>query len=209
MKIILDCSNLCRNIIRRNLANDFECLDYTDEVTIMPSYLLIKEINTLEDVTSCQMLHFCNVAFIIKNGKYMFELLQFKPILFLRYDQLDNDLDELIKRVSLFTKEKELMIDFHCGYQHIRLNIHSIIYIESNAHYLLIHTINSTVKVREKLSLVKEKLASLGFIQVHRSYLINNSYITKITTNELIMSNGDCIPIGKKYHDQIIELCKK
>ena len=80
-----------------------------------------------------------------------------------------------------------------------RMNVKNITYVESYAHYLLIHTLNSTVKVREKISVALQKLEPLGFIQVHRSYVINHDRIKKIDTDNITLSDETIIPIGKKY----------
>ena len=91
------------------------------------------------------------------------------------------------------------MLEFQCGYQTVRMNVKNITYVESYAHYLLIHTLNSTVKVREKISVALQKLEPFGFIQVHRSYVINHDRIKKIDTDNITLSDETIIPIGKKY----------
>ena len=83
--------------------------------------------------------------------------------------------------------------------QNIGWKLENITYVESYAHYLLIHTLNSTVKVREKISVALQKLEPLGFIQVHRSYVINHDRIKKIDTDNITLSDETIIPIGKKY----------
>ena len=55
------------------------------------------------------------------------------------------------------------------------------------------------VKVREKISVALQKLEPLGFIQVHRSYVINHDRIKKIDTDNITLSDETIIPIGKKY----------
>ena len=53
------------------------------------------------------------------------------------------------------------MLEFQCGYQTVRMNVKNITYVESYAHYLLIHTLNSTVKVREKYQWLYKNLNPL------------------------------------------------
>ena len=124
----------------------------------------------------------------------MFELLEFNPLAFIRSANINADLDELINRIEYLN-----MLEFQCGYQTVRMNVKNITYVESYAHYLLIHALNSTVKVREKISVALQKLEPFGFIQVHRSYVINHDRIKKIDTDNITLSDETIIPIGKKY----------
>ena len=44
------------------------------------------------------------------------------------------------------------MLEFQCDYQTVRMNVKNITYVESYAHYLLIHTLNLTVIQRKNIS---------------------------------------------------------
>ena len=153
----------------------------------------VKEIKNIKSISNA------NIVCLIDSGLFMFELLEFNPLAFIRSANINADLDELINRIEYLNKGLGVMLEFQCGYQTVRMNVKNITYVESYAHYLLIHTLNSTVKVREKISVALQKLEPLGFIQVHRSYVINHDRIKKIDTDNITLSDETIIPIGKKY----------
>ena len=162
----------------------------------------IKEVKNLEDIENIKNIKSisnANIVCLIDSGLFMFELLEFNPLAFIRSANINADLDELINRIEYLNKGLGVMLEFQCGYQTVRMNVKNITYVESYAHYLLIHTLNSTVKVREKISVALQKLEPLGFIQVHRSYVINHDRIKKIDTDNITLSDETIIPIGKKY----------
>ncbi len=82
----------------------------------------------------------------------------------------------------------------------------SIIYIESFGHTIIIHTMDKEYKSQNKFKDIHELLKSHGFIQCHKSYIINMRYIESIEKNSCInLTNGLKIPIGRKYNVDTIE----
>lgn len=202
MKVILECSHQYINTIKRKLNAHLEQITYLDSFTGNDLSLFIKEVKNLEDIENIKNIKSisnANIVCLIDSGLFMFELLEFNPLAFIRSANINADLDELINRIEYLNKGLGVMLEFQCGYQTVRMNVKNITYVESYAHYLLIHTLNSTVKVREKISVALQKLEPLGFIQVHRSCVINDDRIKKIDTDNITLSDETIIPIGKKY----------
>ena len=180
-----------------SLEKEFEEMQNDNDLS-----LFIKEVKNLEDIENIKNIKSisnANIVCLIDSGLFMFELLEFNPLAFIRSANINADLDELINRIEYLNKGLGVMLEFQCGYQTVRMNVKNITYVESYAHYLLIHTLNSTVKVREKISVALQKLEPFGFIQVHRSYVINHDRIKKIDTDNITLSDETIIPIGKKY----------
>lgn len=202
MKIALDCNEILQNklkvILQKYLINykivSSEELDYLSVV--------IKEVKDLSDITYLKDLKSktkCDIICLIKSCDYMFELLDLKPLGFIRSIKINEEINTLIKYLKYKSQGLNHRIEFKSNYQMIRINVNNIMYVESIAHYLLIHTQTSTFKVREKISSVSEKLKPFGFIQVHKSYIVNEVYITKIDKNEIELLSEKRIPVGKKY----------
>jgi two-component system LytT family response regulator len=86
--------------------------------------------------------------------------------------------------------------------------ISKIVYVESFGKKMIIntnkdgHTLNQDTISGYSLTRLLEMLAADSFIQCHKSYLVNRSYIRKIDKQEMTISlmQGDIkIPIGEKY----------
>jgi two-component system LytT family response regulator len=73
-----------------------------------------------------------------------------------------------------------------------------VIAIEAQGNYVALRCGSSTHLLRESISAVAEKLESNGFIRIHRSVLVNISFVEEIrphTTGEYILQ----LKGGKKY----------
>ena len=46
-------------------------------------------------------------------------------------------------------------------------------------------------------------LKGKGFIRCHKGYLVNSRYIEKVHGNELELSGGEVIPIGRSYDKDV------
>lgn len=86
------------------------------------------------------------------------------------------------------------------GHNHIKLQLHEIIYLEALKDYTGIVTNKKKYCVLTSLgNLLKEKAFST-FIRIHRSYAIQKHFIRKITSKEVLV-NDVLLPIGRTYKD--------
>jgi two-component system LytT family response regulator len=76
-----------------------------------------------------------------------------------------------------------------------------ILYIESLGNYMKLYSkkLKSPIIIYGSLSNIGDEINSTDFIQVHRSYIVNTREITSTTFKSLTMSNGEIIPVGRKY----------
>lgn len=85
------------------------------------------------------------------------------------------------------------------------LLISEVIYINAVGRNSIIHTTSGTqFRIRKSISDFISKFKDY-FTVIHRSYVINNSYISCIQRYEVIMIDGSKIPIPKKRYKEIRE----
>lgn len=118
---------------------------------------------------------------------------------------------DLIKAVSELINSPlmpKAPIKFH-DLQGIIFNIKSddLIYVKSEYKVLAFHTINCIYKSRDcKLEHLLSILSS-DFVQCHKSYIINTSYISNYdkTTKLIRLGNNtdNLVPVGRKYKEQL------
>lgn len=82
-----------------------------------------------------------------------------------------------------------------------------ILYVESCRNKILIKTLTDRHCIKGSLHGWKDKLAPYGFVQCHRSYLVNINQIKRIgsysSTYELILKSGDKFPLSRNYEKQL------
>lgn len=91
----------------------------------------------------------------------------------------------------------------------IKIAFNEIIYIEGLKDYVIIRMENSRVIALQTMKSLEDKLQSLNFRRVHRSYIVNVDKIIAIDGNDLeVMEKGQVklIPIGKNYRDELLDL---
>ncbi len=74
-----------------------------------------------------------------------------------------------------------------------------IIYIESKAHHVLVHTLNEIITFYGSLENERNKLPNY-FLNSHKSYAANMNYIKRIEKNKIYFSTGEIIDISKSRY---------
>ena len=76
-----------------------------------------------------------------------------------------------------------------------------ILYIESLGNYMKLYSakLNLPLIIYGSLSSIASEIDSTNFVQVHRSFIVNVNKIKTVTFKTLTMSNGEMIPVGRKY----------
>jgi len=106
--------------------------------------------------------------------------------------------DEVTKPRFIFVKSE---------YDNIKINTSDIQYIQGLKDYIKIFTLD-TKKAILTLSNFKEilnKLPSEEFIRVHRSFIINTSFIKAIQKTKIVLINDIRIPIGETYKEEVFK----
>lgn len=119
---------------------------------------------------------------------YLVKPVQERNLLML-LDKLDR-----MKRRQQEEKEKSIIIQYKAGSE--VYTYREILYLESKAHQVIIHTRDKDIIVYEKLNVYEEQLKD-GFVRVHQSYLVNMQYIKRIDRKELLLQNDVSLPVSK------------
>ena len=112
-------------------------------------------------------------------------------------------LEQYLNKVLLRSQKKENLTFFSQG-SLFSLDIRKIMYIESRNHITVIHTASEAYQAREKLSDFMPRLAG-AFIQCHKSYAVNMSWIQRMDPGQLLLRSGAKIPISRSRTQQTRE----
>lgn len=143
---------------------------------------------------------------VITNETILMDLLYFYPLCFIRKKNFDEDLRQCLTLLNTLYEHKETILSFQIKESYIRLNSSKIYYIEAFSHYVMLYTVSGNYMIRHTMADMIKKLKNYHFIQVHRSYIVNYSYIEKISKHQIILTNNTVIPVGKKYRNMILKI---
>lgn len=204
--IIIDCSNEIRSMLEQYVDN-LSGIVTTNYKNIDSNFILIKELTDKDDLKLLKELNILPYKYdlisIISSEKYILELLGLHKSYFIKKDMLKENLTIIDECIHNFKNAKSSYIDIISNYEHIIINIHSIIYLESYGHDVIIYTTTGEFKCRKKISLLFQELEYFGFIQVHKSYLVNKKYINAVNSYEIILSDSTTLPVGRKFKQKI------
>ncbi len=96
-------------------------------------------------------------------------------------------------------KKKTLLIQYAGANKAIPID--NIYYMESQSHKILLYTKDGKLEYYAKIGELEEELQR-HFCRIHKGYLVNLSYVDEYSRTEIILTNGDKLPLSKyKYED--------
>ncbi|MCW5515749.1 LytR/AlgR family response regulator transcription factor [Muriicola sp. Z0-33] len=90
------------------------------------------------------------------------------------------------------------------GYEHIKININDIRFIQSNSDYTELFLTDSKHLSQEPLRFWVEYLNPKKFVRIHKSYIINTEKIVKIVGNQVYLANKFTLPIGRAFKEDFM-----
>ena len=102
----------------------------------------------------------------------------------------------LPERKSLFIKS---------GYEWIKIEVADILYIKSDADYTEIVLPEKKYLSSEPLRYWEEALDDSQFVRIHKSFIIHAAKIEKVAANQVYLTNGIVLPIGRAFKDDFLE----
>tara|TARA_R110000823_G_scaffold24811_1_gene73540 strand:- start:1828 stop:2535 length:708 start_codon:yes stop_codon:yes gene_type:complete len=137
-----------------------------------------------------------------------------KPFSFERFVQAVSKVPSKIKKgispqISIEENKFPDMIFIKSGYEHIKVEVADIRFIQSDADYTEIITSARKYVSQEPLRYWEEYLDSKKFVRIHKSYILNISKIQKIIGNQVEFEGNINLPIGRAYKEGFMKLVLK
>ncbi|TKC12078.1 response regulator transcription factor [Pedobacter polaris] len=123
-----------------------------------------------------------------------------KPI---TIDRFDKSLTKFFKLQPITMHEEKTYTYFKVSGKLLKVEHSSIFFAQSIKDYLLLHTNNGNLIVHMTMKYLNELMPEKYFVRVHRSYLVNQAYITAIGKNQVLINKVE-IPIGESYREVLL-----
>lgn len=124
-----------------------------------------------------------------------------KPISFERFLKAVNKVHNLLQQEE-HLEESDDFIFVRSGRQMHKVFLKDIRVVEGLENYVCIYTENSKLLVRSTMKHMIEALPQGTFLQVHKSYLINQKKIDKIDGNRIIVGQH-AIPVARNFREEV------
>jgi two-component system LytT family response regulator len=191
--------------LEATFINAFEALDYLNKNEIDLLFLDVKmpDISGIELYNSLvrkPLLVFTTAYSEHAVTGFELEALDYllKPFTFVRFLKSCNKAQEILQNRS--TVPSHMFIKD--GYDTVKILLEEIRYIEATGNYMKYVLQEKEILTRATLKETIDLLPESQFIQTHRSFILNRTYIQKIERHQVTIDQHN-IPIGAAYMDNL------
>ena len=122
---------------------------------------------------------------------------------FLLKDDLEQTLQDCMDDILWEIMQEERVVEFGFVEGNMRLKVDDIIYIETSRHKNVFYTKEQTFSIYRKMDELEEDLKGMGFVRIHRSFLINMKYIERISSYVMLLTTGKEISVPKSRYPEV------
>jgi DNA-binding LytR/AlgR family response regulator len=146
------------------------------------------------------------LIFVTNHEALVYQSFQYHPFGFIRKNYFSQEIGQVISSAVNVLQERQDTISIKMNNEIIRIKLCDIMYFEADSNYVNIFTKTTTYHHRESLWVLEKQLSAKGFIRIHKGYLINQQFVHAIRCNEVELSSGGLLPIGRTNHENVRKL---
>lgn len=147
------------------------------------------------------------ILFVTNHEDKVFHSYDTHPFWFIRKSHMHDlqiALPKLIQQIDADNEKKRLLFNLKAENQIIEIDINTLTYIESYKNNIVIHDrITGEKQIRCKISEAERQLYALNIIRIQNSILVNCRYISKITSRDVILTNGVHLSLSRSKADYV------
>lgn len=148
------------------------------------------------------------IVYISHEQQYAMQLFETTPLDFLVKPISKGAVERVLKRYLKKQEETGKFFTFKMAREIIRLPYSSIMYIQSRAHKLLVHTMERQWEFYGKVEEI-EKIMPKYFVRIHKSFLVNEYFIISYGYDKVCLLNNQQLNISRTYINEIQKRMKK
>lgn len=153
------------------------------------------------------------VIFISSHDSYVFRSLAFRPFRFIRKSRYEEELYEAFVGALQVLERKSRILSVASGGETVPVNLSDILYFDVYSHSVFLHTNSDKMPVRRSLQELEDELKSVGFIRIHKSYLVNSRHIYFVKSASVVLDDHSTLPVSKHrikdVRDKMIKYVKR
>lgn len=134
------------------------------------------------------------IMFVTNYEDKVYQSYEYHPFWFIRKSHmhdLDVILPRLVQKIEVEQEKKKLTFNLKTENYTVEIDINTLIYIESCKNNIIIcDRVSGKKQVRCKITEAEKQLYPFNIIRIQNSVLVNCRYISKITSREVILTNG-------------------
>lgn len=171
-------------------------------------YLLDIEMKKMDGLSLAEVLRKnekdAYIVFITDYTQYALRGYDVKAYQYILKSALNNKLPETLKLIySDYIEKQEEYFVIQTNSRYEKVPYREIYYIYKEKKNSVFVTKQEKTQIRMPLQKVYEKLPKDEFIYVDRSYIVNIRYIKKFYKQEIVLTNGDMLPVSRSHMSEV------
>lgn len=147
------------------------------------------------------------IIFVSSHESWVFDAHEYMPLWFVRKGLLKRDMNRAIQKYLEVTACRRISYKIQGGYGSGEVLLRDILYIECNGHTLTFKMCSEMeYTVYGSLKPVEEELKEYGFLRIHRNYLVNLAYVSRLAKHDAVLISGAAIPTRRDRRKRIREV---
>lgn len=142
------------------------------------------------------------IVFITGYPDYMPEGYDVAALHYLLKPVSEEKLFEVLDRAHTARRKAEQVILCPTEQGKVRIPVREILYAEAFLHTTELHTAGKTYRVSHSISEL-ETILGQEAVRCHRSYLVLLRHVLRISKTELVLTNGEVLPISRSAAPQV------
>lgn len=146
--------------------------------------------------------HVWKIVFVSKNTERIFDIFSIKTLGFVKkpinYESIEKWLNVINNELN-----KNDIVKYNTGSGKGVISVNKIVYVQGERNCVLVITEDDMFMAMENLKSWEERLVKTDVVRVHKSYLVNMSYISEFGKEIKIQKRKEMIPIGRKYEKNV------
>lgn len=139
------------------------------------------------------------IIFVTNRDDMVFTSIKFAPFRFVRKSNLDEELTEAVRALQHKVASDKIKLELPNSKANLTINIEEIVCFTSVKHdvYAVVDKKENKYLMQSTMKALEAAYASLGFIRIHASYIVNYRHVFSINRDGVRLENGDILPISR------------
>jgi DNA-binding LytR/AlgR family response regulator len=143
------------------------------------------------------------IVFISNMDHLVYDSFTYNPFWFLRKSDMKR-LSEVLQKLAEYIQMRKDTVLLTIENKKISISVTDIVYIESDDHYVMIHTQSDVFRYKANIGKIAEKLKKYHFVRCHSGFIVSCRYIAKIEKGSIKLKSGKLIPVSRSRQNETV-----
>lgn len=143
------------------------------------------------------------LIFVTNFNEYAPEGYEVDAFRYLAKSDLDKKLPIYFSDALAVLRKRQRKVEILCEGESVPVPVQALAYVESQGREQCLHLAGGPRKqlyTRLTMSQLEELLQPQGFLRIHKSFLVNMSYLQSLQSTGAVLTTGQCLPVGARSY---------